>query len=199
MQETWYTKQDLQHFNDVHPDCHGTAGVSTIDSRDGPIYGHPPGGVCIMWRGKCVLEVYPESVGGVSGKDDIADVWLEHFDKLFNCIQDDDVNTRMITAEYSADIIVTADEVVIAIRKLSTGKSSGLDGIYAEHLLHCRQRFITMLAMCFTRLFVHGFLPDSLLEIVLVPVIKDKTGRIDQVDKYTDRSPKQVLYPRLLK
>ena len=41
-----------------------------------------------------------------------------------------------------------------------------------------------MLAMCFTGLFVHGFLPDTMLEIVLVPVIKDKTGRIDQVDNY---------------
>ena len=59
----------------------------------------------------------PSCVGGVSGKDDIADVWREHFDKLFNCIQDADVNTRMINAEYSADIIVTFDEVAMAIRK----------------------------------------------------------------------------------
>ena len=78
----------------------------------------------------------PSCVGGVSGKDDIADVWREHFDKLFNCIHDDDVNTRMINAEYYSDIIVTSDEVAMAIRKLSTGKSSGIDGIYAEHLLH---------------------------------------------------------------
>ena len=90
------------------------------------------------------------------------------------------MNTSMINAEYSADIVVTSDEVAMAIRKLTTGKSSGLDGIYA--LLHCRQRFVTMLAMCFTGLFVHGFLPDTMLEIV--PVIKDKTGRIDQVDNY---------------
>ena len=126
----------------------------------------------------------PSCVGGVTGKDEIADVWRQHFDKLFNCIQDDDVNTRMTNAEYSADIIVKSDEVGIAIRKLSTGKSSGLDGIYAEHLLHCSQRFVTMIAMCFTGLFVHGFLPASMLETVLVPVIKDKTGRIDQVDNY---------------
>ena len=126
----------------------------------------------------------PSCVGGVSGKDDIADVWREHFVKLCNCIQDNDVNTRMINAEYSADITITFDEVAMAIRKLSSGKSSGLDGIYAEHLLHCSKRFITMLAMCFTGLFVHSFLPYSMLEIVLVPVIKDKTGRIDQVDNY---------------
>ena len=41
-----------------------------------------------------------------------------------------------------------------------------------------------MLAMWFTGLFVHGFLPDSMLEIVRVHVIKDKTGRIDHVDNY---------------
>ena len=135
----------------------------------------------------------PSCVGGVSGNDDIAHVWREHFDKLFNCIQDDDVNTRMINAEYSADIIVTSDEVAMAIRKLTTGKSSGLDGIYAEHLLHCSQRFVTMLAMCFTGLFVHGFLPDTMLEIELVPVIKDKTGRIDQVDNY-----RQIALPSVI-
>ena len=83
--------------------------------------------------------------------------------------------------------------MVFVIRKLTTGKSSGLDGIYAEHLLHCSQRFVTMLAMCFTGLFVHGFLPDTMLEVVLVPVIKDKTGIIDQVDNYRPIAPASVI------
>ena len=33
-------------------------------------------------------------------------------------------------------------------------------------------------------MFVHGFLPDSMLAVVLVPIIKDKTGRIDRIDNY---------------
>ena len=35
-------------------------------------------------------------------------------------------------------------------------------------------------------LFVHGFLPDSrpMLSTVLVPIIKDKTGRINRMDNY---------------
>ena len=33
-------------------------------------------------------------------------------------------------------------------------------------------------------LFVHVFLPDSMLAVVLVPIIKDKTGRIDRIDNY---------------
>ena len=57
------------------------------------------------------------------------------------------MNTRMINAEYSADIIVTSDKVAMAIRKLSSGKSSGLDGIYGEHVLHCSQILVTTLAL----------------------------------------------------
>ena len=88
-------------------------------------------------------------MGGISGNYDIADVglWRQHFDKLFNCIQGNYVNTRMINAEYSADIIVTSDKVAMAIRKLSTGISSGLDGIYGKHLLHCSQILVTTLAL----------------------------------------------------
>ena len=104
--------------------------------------------------------------------------------RLFNCIQDDDANTRFINAEYSGDILVSSSEVAAAIQKWSTGKSSGMDEIFAEHLLHCSHRLVTMPAVCFSGLFVHSFLPDSMLAIVLVPVVKDKTGRIDQVDNY---------------
>ena len=41
-----------------------------------------------------------------------------------------------------------------------------------------------MLAECITGFFIHGFLPDSMLSNVRVPIIKDKTGRIDRMDNY---------------
>ena len=63
-------------------------------------------------------------------------------------------------------------------------KSCGLDGIYAEHLKLCSRRIIPLLAMCFTALFIHGFLPDAMLSVVLVPVIKDKCRRINDSDNY---------------
>ena len=132
------------------------------------------------------MEISTELCGRyISGHDDISNVWRQHFEKVFNCIQDNDVNTRMINAEYSADIIVTSDEVAMAIRKLSTGKSSGLDGIglYAEHLLHCTQLLVTTPSMCFTGLFVHVFLPGNMHEIVPVAVIKDKTDKIDHLTR----------------
>ena len=38
--------------------------------------------------------------------------------------------------EYNDDIVVTTEGWLCAVQKLDTGKSSGLDGIFAEHLLH---------------------------------------------------------------
>ena len=32
--------------------------------------------------------------------------------------------------------------------------------------------------------YMAGFLPDSMLAVALVPIIKDKTGRIDRIDNY---------------
>ena len=47
-----------------------------------------------------------------------------------------------------------------------------MDSIYAEHLKHCNKRVLPLLAMCMTGFFVHGFLPNSLLSVVLCQISK---------------------------
>ena len=54
----------------------------------------------------------------------------------------------------------------------------------AEHLKYCSRRIIPLLAMCISALFIHGFLPDSMLSVVLVPVIKDKCRTVNDSDNY---------------
>ena len=56
--------------------------------------------------------------------------------------------------------------------------------IYAEHLKHCSTNYMILIAICFTRCLVHGFLPETLMSIVLVPIIKDKSGKINSKDNY---------------
>ena len=41
-----------------------------------------------------------------------------------------------------------------------------------------------LLAMCFTSFISRGFLPESMFSVVLVPVIKDKAGKISSKDNY---------------
>ena len=38
--------------------------------------------------------------------------------------------------------------------------------------------------MAITGFFVHGFLPDAMLSVLIVPVIKDKAGNINSKDNY---------------
>ena len=78
-------------------------------------------------------------------------------------------------------------EVENAIKCLDINKTDGMDGVYAEHLKHCEKRIVPLLAMCITGVFVHGFLPRSLLSVVsvvLVPIIKDKCSKINSKDNY---------------
>ena len=38
--------------------------------------------------------------------------------------------------------------------------------------------------MCITGFMVHGFLPESMMSVVLIPIIKDKKANISSIDNY---------------
>ena len=80
---------------------------------------------------------------------------------------------------FSEDIYVIITDIESAIGQLDKNKSCGFDGIYAEHLKYCSRRILPLLAMCISALFIHGFFPDSMLSVVLVPIIKDKGRKIN--------------------
>ena len=48
-QETWYAKQELHKLNNLSNDFYGI-GASPTDFNQKLIYGHPQGGVAILWR-----------------------------------------------------------------------------------------------------------------------------------------------------
>ena len=75
-------------------------------------------------------------------------------------------------------------EVENAIKCLDINKTYGMDSVYAEHLKHCDKRIVPLLAMCITGFFVRGYLPSSLLSVVLVLIIKDKCSKINSKDNY---------------
>ena len=44
-----------------------------------------------------------------------------------------------------------------------------------------------LFAICFTGFMTHGLLPDSMLAVTLVPVIKNKAGKIGSMDHRTGK------------
>ena len=100
-------------------------------------------------------------------------MWKSHYEGLFNCLaKDTTMNGLCQNVEYDLDVEVSHPEVINALKELSDNKSCGLDGIHAEHLKHCSDRMIPLLSKCFTGLLVHGTLPESMIDVVLVPIVK---------------------------
>ena len=124
----------------------------------------------------------PSTVEGVSGEDNIAELWRKHFSSLFNCLQYEPYVVDSVTHDES--ITILTHEVHEAIQKLPNSKACGMDCISAEHLKHATQMLSILLALNFTGLMIHGILPDSMLSVLLVPVIKDRTGKVGCMNNY---------------
>ena len=133
----------------------------------------------------------PSNIDGVSGLEEISQLWRQRYSELLNCVKSDLFIVDNV--EFNNDVIVTPAEVQEAMVKLKENKSCGLDNITAEHIKYAGQKLCPLLAMCYTGLLVHGVLPDSMLSVVLVPVIKDKVGKINSSDNYRPIALASVL------
>ena len=124
----------------------------------------------------------PTSIEGVTGESDIARVWRDHYNSVFNNTEGRCSTSNFYKCNDTYDDI--PNEIASAIDDLDGNKSCGLDGIYAEHLKLGYRLLVILLGHCLSSFFVHGSLPKNMIDNVLVPVIKSKTGRIMSKDNY---------------
>jgi hypothetical protein len=128
----------------------------------------------------------PAHVDGVTGEKHIAKMWRAHFQGLFNCVDASrpSISDDFYCSDSNEDVYVSPLEVERAVMDLPTRKSCGMDGLTSEHIQYSSKLVLKLLCQCFTSLFIHGFLPDSLMKVVLVPVIKDKAKGISCKNNY---------------
>ena len=124
----------------------------------------------------------PTNIESVTGGEKICELWQKHYHDLFNCIRSPSHPDSEVT--YHNDMIITANNINDAIKNLECNKSCGMDNISSEHLKYASPVLLPLLAMCFSGFVMHGVLPDSLISILLVPVIKNKCGKISSKDNY---------------
>ena len=124
----------------------------------------------------------PTNIDGITGLDKIAELWRKHYNDLFNCLKSS--MCCISNVDFTEQMVIKPDEIQEAIKKLEDNKSCGLDNINAEHLKNASQKLIPLLALCITGFLVHGVLPDSMISVLLVPVIKNKSGKINSKDNY---------------
>ena len=129
----------------------------------------------------------PTCIDGISGADNIAQMWRDHYSDIFNSVnQTIDVVCNVDESSDFGDVVVPSEEIKRAVRELVVNQSCGIDGIYAEHMLYSSHVLFRLLGLCrpMSSFLVHGFLPDEMMAVALVPIIKSKSGRIMSKDNY---------------
>jgi len=70
------------------------------------------------------------------------------------------------------------------VKKLKVGKACGPDDIGAEHILYAHPVLIMHLQTLLKFILCHRFVPNSFGIGVTIPLVKDKTGNINDVNNY---------------
>jgi hypothetical protein len=63
------------------------------------------------------------------------------------------------------------------------GKASGPDDLTVEHILHAHP-ILAHLCCLFKAIILHSYMPDDLGLGITVPLVKDKSGELENVSKY---------------
>lgn len=138
----------------------------------------------------------PPSFGKVAGDHNISNMWRTHFSAILNdltCGSDDMVLCHINSVMSAVTPPVTAEDVQNAILRLKGGKSPGWDQITTDHLLHMCSEVSAVIAVMFNSMIHHSVLPDGLIFSLLVPLVKDKSGVLDDVSNYRAIALSSVL------
>ena len=121
----------------------------------------------------------PSCIEGVRGTANIANMWRQHFDTIFNSVRETNkdnntVNEFIKSVEYCDTMNVSGEELKCVINSLKNFKSCGNDKISAEHLKYADSKLFEILSCLFKSMFIHGYIPEKILISVIVPVVKNK-------------------------
>ena len=129
-------------------------------------------------------------IDGVTRETAIADLWRNHYQELLNDSTRNDDDVKMDVLENFHNICphvgmhVTMGEVNEFVKSLPSRKSSGLDGLNGESLKHANPLLCLLLSICYTCMFKHCYMPQSMINSVIVPLVKNKSGDLTDKNNY---------------
>jgi len=126
------------------------------------------------------------TINGISGHSNIADLWQNYFKGLLNtCKPDEHYYEKFDNMNNSnEEYLISPITVYNAIKELKCGKSYGMDGLYSEHFKYASDNICILLSIAFNCMIIHGYLPSSFMQSVIVPVIKNKKASVTEQDNY---------------
>ena len=130
------------------------------------------------------------NIDGCSGPSDIIEMWRSHFQDIFKYVSN--VTDKQFVEDrincISDHHITTPGDIEEALNDLKSGKCAGLDNIQAEHLKNASSVLNVLLSILCTAMMKHGYIVNTILETVIIPVIKNKLG-MQQINIIIDPLP----------
>ena len=125
------------------------------------------------------------TVDGVSGCNEIADMFANQYDELYSCVAYDscelaslknDINNRLCSQAYNQNSKVNFGDVNDAVQELKRGKRDGFSGLMSDHVINACDELFIHISLLLSSMLVHGTPSDDLLVSTIVPIPKGKTG-----------------------
>ena len=116
-------------------------------------------------------------VDGCVGDTKIAEMWKCH---LLNSVENKNCKKSVmldINKQIKNSITITPFNIVNALKNIKCGKSSGIDGISAEHFVFAHSRIHVLLSLLFSVFVMHGYLPSMFMKTAIVPTINKMYAR----------------------
>ena len=119
----------------------------------------------------------PLTVGGTNGKSNIANLWKDHFSAIANSVGStdnrDQVKNALRTVPAHNDVI-NVHELRQIVKGLKNNKAVGNDGIPSEVCKFAYERLLTMMSIFLSGCMLTGKLPNSLMHVVMITLLKCK-------------------------
>jgi len=133
---------------------------------------------------RCKATNKTDTVNGISGDTQIAEMWKETFQNLYSMHNNENMNETF--ADYTTDIkhVITCENMCSAIKQLKSRKSTGPDGITAEAIKHGGSLLAVHLTLLFNMCLCHSYIPTDLTQTTLVPLLKNKSGDVTDINNY---------------
>ena len=116
-------------------------------------------------------------IDGATGGNAIADLWRDHYESLLN----------ESTHHEKADVLkmyLTMSEVLEVVKYLPNRMSSGLDGLIGDSLKYADPLLCLLLSICYTCMFKHSYMLQSMINSIIVPLVKNKCGNLIDKNNY---------------
>ncbi len=134
----------------------------------------------------------PSTVDGFNNEHDIEHIFSTKYNNLYNGVpynskRMNDIKNEINDKRYEHCNIsyrISGADVFNSIKRLKTGKSGGVEGLFSDHVIHEPHLLFVLLANIINCMLVLGISPESMIIGTMVPILKCKRKIMCCSDNY---------------